>query len=211
MRKMADAVKLRKDFHILVTGPFRCDYCGRVLVASVLVDDTPFNASQPANSILSRLDSQLHWVPAVGAEPSEFPGTPEHIAAAAQEAQRCHSIRCYRAAAMTARAVIEAAAKDNGFTEGKLAKKIDDMAAAGLIRPLIAEAAHQIRLFGNEMAHGDFIEPVSEEESEDVLRLMAELLNEIYGADFIVRNLKSAREAREVARRTTRDQATSTP
>lgn len=204
MRKMADAVKLTpKDFYrrILVTGPFKCDYCGRVLVASLLVDDTSFNAREPGNSILSSLDGQIQWVPAIGAEPSEFPGTPEHIADAAQEAQRCHSIKCYRSAAMTARAVVEATAKNKGFTEGNLDKKINDMAAAGLIRPLIAAAAHQLRLFGNDMAHGDFAEPVSEEESDDALKLMTELLNEIYGADLIVRNMASARAAKKAAKK----------
>lgn len=81
---------------------------------------------------------------------------------------------------MLARAVIEATAKDKDITTGNLKDKIDALAAAQLIRPHITEIAHGVRLFGNDMAHGDFVEPVSTQESDLVIELMGEILNEVY-------------------------------
>ncbi len=49
-----------------------------------------------------------------------------------------------------------------------------------LVRRHIKDAAHEIRLLGNTMAHGDFVEAVSEEESEEILELMGEVLNEVF-------------------------------
>lgn len=49
-----------------------------------------------------------------------------------------------------------------------------------LIRPNIEAMAHGIRGYGNEMAHGDFVVPVSAQESALVIQLRGEILDEVY-------------------------------
>ncbi|MGV9976734.1 DUF4145 domain-containing protein [Micromonospora wenchangensis] len=120
------------------------------------------------------------WPRAVGGK--EFPDVPEHIAGAANEAYECYSIKCYRAAALLARSVIEATAKEKGIAQGGLAAKIDAMHRAGLIREFVRDGAHEVRYLGNDMAHGDFVAPVEEEEAELALSLMDEVLGEIFQA-----------------------------
>ncbi len=120
------------------------------------------------------------WPKTVGGK--SFPDVPEHIAEAANEAYRCYSIQAYRAAALLARSVIEATAKEKGVTQGTLMKKIDAMHSQGLIREFVRDGAHEVRYLGNDMAHGDFVAPVAEEEAELALSLMDEVLDEIFQA-----------------------------
>ncbi|MBU5868948.1 DUF4145 domain-containing protein, partial [Vibrio cholerae O1] len=71
-----------------------------------------------------------------------------------------------RGAVILARAVIEATAKDKGITNGNLYAKIDQLHISGLIREHIKEAAHEVRLGGNDVAHGDILSgPFSHEET----------------------------------------------
>ena len=105
---------------------------------------------------------------------------PPHISAAASEAHKCNSIGSRRAATLMARSVVEATAKDKGFETGSLFAKIDAMEEAGILRRVVGHAAHSIRLFGNDMAHGDFIEPVGADEANMVMSLMNLILDETY-------------------------------
>lgn len=95
-----------------------------------------------------------------------------------------------------ARSVVEAVAKDNGITTGALKSKIDKLESEKLIRPVIKDAAHEIRFLGNEMAHGDFVEPVEADEAEDVLNLMSAVLEDVYQIPARVNAQKAARLAR---------------
>jgi hypothetical protein len=54
------------------------------------------------------------------------------------------------------------------------------MEEAGILRRVVGHAAHSIRLFGNDMAHGDFIEPVGDDEANMVMSLMNLILDETY-------------------------------
>jgi hypothetical protein len=49
-----------------------------------------------------------------------------------------------------------------------------------LIQPNIEAMALGIRGYGNEMAHGDFVVPVSAQESALVIQLRGEILDEVY-------------------------------
>ena len=40
----------------------------------------------------------------------------------------------------------------------------------------VGHAAHEVRYFGNDMAHGDFIQPVPADDVTDVVALMDEFL-----------------------------------
>jgi hypothetical protein len=97
-----------------------------------------------------------------------------------------------------ARSVIEATAKDKGITDGPLIFKIDAMLERGLIRPHVRDGAHEVRYLGNEMAHGDFLQPVSPADADLVLTLMAEVLGDVYQSPARVARAKTVREARQV-------------
>ena len=171
---------------------FECNQCHKLSVGTAIIhrDDVV-----PGNNESRWWDSRdIKWTPqTVGGK--EFPDVPTHIAAAADEAFRCHSIATYRAAILMARAVIEATCKDNKVTKGQLADKIDAMTDKGLIRSFTQEAAHELRHLGNDMAHGDFIGDVDNDDAEAVLTVMAEILNEVYQGPARSGRMKAKREA----------------
>ncbi|MBM9432350.1 DUF4145 domain-containing protein [Flaviflexus equikiangi] len=123
---------------------------------------------------------------------------PEHISDAASESYACYQIRSYRAAILMARSVVEAVAKDKGATTGNLYKKIDKLADDRIISPLTAETAHEIRFMGNDMAHGDFVAPVSEDECDDLLNFMSSLLAEVYQTPAKLSRHREVRALRKV-------------
>jgi hypothetical protein len=66
-----------------------------------------------------------------------------------------------------------------------------------LIREHVKEAAHEIRHFGNDMADGDFIVPVTDEEAYEVLDLMAEILHKVFQSPAKIEARKAARLAKK--------------
>ncbi|MFE2751158.1 DUF4145 domain-containing protein [Actinosynnema sp. NPDC059335] len=179
---------------VVVMGTFACDECDHFSIG--FAHSERANVPNPKTWIeyMATHDS-LKWIPAKGT-PKPYEDVPQHIAAAASEAHECHGIGAYRAAVQMARSVVEATAKEKGITKGTLVQKIDEMDTQRLLRPHIREAAHEIRHLGNEMAHGDFVQPVTEEESEETLGLMAEILNEVFQSPARVERRKQARAAR---------------
>jgi Domain of unknown function (DUF4145) len=177
---------------------FRCDECGVLSVGALDVppfgdDDTPLAKHQ-----FDRPESDIRWLPDSGLGKT-YDGVPPHIAGAASESHQCDSVGAYRAAVLMARAVVEATAKDQGITNGQLADKIDKMHERGLIRELVKDQAHEVRHLGNEMAHGDFVDAVTKEESAEILELMAEVLREVYQAPARLKVRKDARLSRAQA------------
>jgi Ser-tRNA(Ala) deacylase AlaX len=130
-------------------------------------------------------------------ERRDFEDVPAHIAEAASEATLCLSVGAFRAAGALARAVIEATAKDKGAEGKTLEKRIDALRDADHIRKHTREQAHEIRHFGNDMAHGDFVELVTEEEAEEVVELMTEVLDEVYQSPARLLKRKTARLAKK--------------
>lgn len=127
-----------------------------------------------------------------------FVDVPPQIANAASEAFKGKSIGNYMSAILMARTVIEASAKEKGITKGNLLSKIDELAAKSFIRADTKEAAHAIREFGNDMAHGDISDPVLSDDADEVLVLMSEILNEIFQGPARVRAIKAKVAARKV-------------
>ncbi|WLP90578.1 DUF4145 domain-containing protein [Gordonia sp. NB41Y] len=136
------------------------------------------------------------WMPRPGATKT-YDDVPPKIADSATEAFECHAAQHYRASILLARAVIEATAKDKGISNGVLKAKIDEMFAKSLVREHIKDGAHSIRDLGNEMAHGDFAQPVTEEDSQMVIALMEEILVEVYQSPAKVAKAKAAVAARK--------------
>ncbi|WP_078344634.1 DUF4145 domain-containing protein [Mycobacteroides chelonae] len=172
---------------------YRCTVCGGISVAILAVNGSPSNLG---NYFLVAADDDLLWRPDAR-ETQGYPDVPPHIAEAATEAYECHASQHYRASILLARAVIEATAKDKGVTDGVLKTKIDKLAEARLIRPHIEAVAHAVRDFGNDMAHGDFVSPVSEEESKLVVQLMGEILDDVYQSPARLNKAKAAYETRK--------------
>lgn len=177
-------------FENQIQGIATCDHCGR---ASMGVTNYQ-TSSNDAKGVFDYADEDTFtWYPASGSSP-EFADVPTHIAAAAKEAHGSASINNPMAAILMARTVVEASAKAKGITSGRLVEKIDAMHAAGLIRTDTMEAAHEIRHFGNDMAHGDIEDRPSSADAAEVLSLMDEVLSEVFQGP--------ARTARIRARRT---------
>jgi hypothetical protein len=178
-----------------VMGCFRCDGCGALNIA---IGKGRPGTQDPLDWLASR--SNLSWQPQTAPETPEhhFPDVPSQIADAASEAYACREFAdgC-RAAVLLARSVIEATAKDKGVTEGGLFAKIDAMSE--MIRPHVRDGAHQIRLFGNDVAHGDFIQDVSPEDADLVLTLMSEVLHDVYQSPAVVKRAQDARARKQQA------------
>lgn len=123
---------------------------------------------------------------------------PASIGATADEAHRCLGFGAYRGAIALARTVIEATAKDKGISAGNLEKKIDELAARGVIGSDTAQAAHAVRLWGNDAAHGDLaFEDFAAEDAQEVLALMDEVLSRAYQGPARVQRIIVSREARK--------------
>lgn len=176
---------------------FICDSCGAMSVGTGSDQDLSDWSGQEA-SLVERLGYEpvITWIPAQGVG-KRFDDVPTDIGQAASEAYACYSIGSYRAATLLARAVVEATAKDKGHTKGSLVSKIQALEEARTINPSLAEAAHEIRLMGNNMAHGDFMEPVSEEDCDDLLDFMSSLLEEVYQRPTILARRKQQRQERQ--------------
>ncbi|MFJ6170565.1 DUF4145 domain-containing protein [Curtobacterium sp. NPDC092190] len=134
-----------------------------------------------------------HWLPtSVGQY--EFEHVPEHIARAAEEAHQAAEVGTHMAALLMARTTVEATAKDKGILKGSLFEKIDRLRDDAHIRSNIAEAAHQIRHLGNDMAHGDLDDAPDKEDVTDVLTLMDALLREVYETSAITSRIINRRQ-----------------
>ena len=198
------------------TGFYACDACAHGSVGQLRVNhwDVVSEHFAEENEVLAHMldgnaqgrvrnffdgeEADIEWFP-LHVLGRKFDNVPNPIADAASEAYACYSIRSYRAAILLARSVVEAVAKDKGVTKGTLETKIDGLAAADHIRPLIKESAHEIRHLGNGMAHGDFIEPTEEDDAVDVLEFMSAVLTEVYQLPAQVNARRATREVRKAA------------
>jgi len=175
----------------LTQGVAKCDNCKR---SSMGVTAAGRWSSDPRGNFEMASDDSLEWFPKVGASP-EFSDVPGHIANAAKEAHSALSINAVMAAILMARTVVEATAKEKSILSGPLVAKIDALAAQNLIRESTRDAAHEIRHFGNDMAHGDIQDLPSLSDAEEVLALMDEVLNEVFQGPARTARVKARRAA----------------
>ncbi|MEV8443170.1 DUF4145 domain-containing protein [Actinosynnema sp. NPDC051121] len=190
----SERVRSVGDDRYIIQAAFSCQNCGTLSIGfSVWHSDASRDQSRNFDEYFG---PSAKWLPEYGYA-QEFPDVPEHIASAAEEAHRCHSIGASRAAVQLARAVVEASAKAVGVTVNGIYPKIEGLHNEGIIREHIKEAAHEIRFLGNDMAHGDFVEPIAAEEVELVLTLMGELLAEVFQSPARVARAREARLAKK--------------
>jgi uncharacterized protein DUF4145 len=97
-----------------------------------------------------------------------------------------------------ARATLEATAKNKGITSGNLQSKIQALTSTGHISEAMKEAADEIRLAGNEVAHGDILsEPISVQDATEIVDLMDAILERVYQEPAKVARVRASREARQ--------------
>jgi hypothetical protein len=193
-----------RDELLDVQAPFMCDSCRKLSIAEWTepYGDEQWDAGTPSSEPKMWQPFgfgppvPVKWSPSP-AERREFPDVPEPIASVATEAWLSFSVGAHRGALVLARVVLEASAKREGATVGNLVAKIKKLADDGRIRPHIVDTAHELRLSGNEIAHGDLHVDYPAEDAELVLTLMEEVLVELYQSPARVERAKAAREARK--------------
>jgi hypothetical protein len=204
--KMVEAGPFDEDDNGELFGLYKCDRCTFCSLgyATVSFRDVRellgYGATVTFDHALEIHDNGygLTWLPHSGAN-LQLSHTPDAIADAAKEARARLNARYRRAAVQLARSVVEATAKDKGITSGTIKQKIDAMFERRLIREHIRDGAHEVRFLGNEMAHGDFTEPVTDEDAQMVLTLMHEVLVEVYESPGRVREAQSRRATRSAS------------
>ena len=193
---------------------FQCDNCGYFSTGKQIINESTkdlvvrfglqYSGSTQeekraiaAKKMFEGVNPDFEWIPetALGKEYDNVGN--DTVKDSASEAYACFSIRAYRAAILMARSVCEAIAKDQGFDEGNLQKKIAQMEERKLISPLVKQQADEIRYFGNDMAHGDFAQPVSADDAHEVLNFLDVLIDAVYQQPAKLYAMQTAREQRK--------------
>lgn len=185
-----------------LAGFYRCDNCqwpnaaigGQVSQEILDRGRSGLSTSSQFNSTHNKAEHVWYPEKATG---KTFEDVPQSIADAADEAFKCRSFHALRASVLMARSVVEATCKEKGIISGPLVTKIDSLEAEGHIRGHIKDAAHEIRHLGNNMAHGDFTEPVIVEEADEILEFMAEILHDVFQSPAKIARRKQMREDRK--------------
>jgi Domain of unknown function (DUF4145) len=112
-------------------------------------------------------------------DPSDIP---RPIASSLEEAVKCHSIQCYKAAALMVRRVLEELCEDRSARGSNLKERIAALSKIIVIPQDLIEAADHLRLLGNDAAHieGKTYESIGEAEVRIAIDLTKELLKGAY-------------------------------
>lgn len=177
----------------------RCDSCSHPSIAEYASDQRQYSSSSVSRAAAAfdapdaSEDLGIDWHPK-HAVVRKVVDVPSGIDEAAGEAIATLAIGAYKAAVLMCRSVIEATAKDHDITVFSLAAKIDELEQKRVINPGTAEAAHEIRHLGNDMAHGDFATTiVTEIEAREVVEITEAILEEVYQRPARIARLKAKR------------------
>lgn len=173
----------------MVRRAFRCDNCQNLSVG------TWTRSAEHERDESMPDDDRMRWSPS-HSEPHTFPDVPAPIAGVATEAWLCFTVGALRGSLAVARAVIEASAKHEGVTVKGVAPKIYKLADLGKIRPHIKDVAHEVRSYGNEVAHGDLDAEYAPEDARLVLVLMNEVLDDLFQSPARLERARAARAGR---------------
>jgi hypothetical protein len=165
-----------------------CDNCGRFNLAHGPIQVG--GASYRPGSIC-HTGNAVNWGDLIAVEGWQPPAMitpstdflPSSVAGFVIEAHNANSVGAYRAVLLLVRSIIEATAREKGVDKGTLYGKIDTLNERGFIRPRIKEMAHTLRLFGNDMAHGEIDVTPTAEDASDALTIVTMVLDDIYVAD----------------------------
>jgi hypothetical protein len=123
-------------------------------------------------------------------DPSGIPGP---IAKSLEEAIQCHSARCYRAAALMVRRVLEELCDERSAQGGTLKERLVDLGKVIVVPVNLLAAADHLRLLGNDAAHikATTYDSIGEEEVRLAIDLTKELLKATYQYKALVDRLKA--------------------
>lgn len=106
-------------------------------------------------------------------------GTPESVRRSFVEAVRCFEQgAAHTATALMCRRTLEVVSKEHGARSGDLKQKLDALRAKGVIDQTLLDWATELRMLGNEAAHGDG--EVSRQDAKDALEFTEAMLSYIY-------------------------------
>jgi hypothetical protein len=107
---------------------------------------------------------------------------PPLIAGSLEEAIKCHSAQCYKAAALMVRRVLEELCEDRGATGNNLKDRIVALSEIIIIPQDLLKAADHLRLLGNDAAHieAKTYQSIGESEIRIAIDLTKELLKGAY-------------------------------
>lgn len=183
-------------------GVFSCHHCDGYMIAyGYLTPSQISNHGRPRETFsgleIAERIGKFVWHPANAFAPN-FEGLPPNIETAASEVHVSLGNGQIIAAAIVARATLEAVIKDQGIAENlSLAQKIGKLQEAGSITKLLTDQAHSIRLVGNDMAHGDFCELPEREEVEHIVEFMDALIDILYVQPARLKAAQKKRAARK--------------
>jgi hypothetical protein len=123
-------------------------------------------------------------------DPSDIPGP---IAKSLEEAIQCHAARCYRAAALMVRRVLEELCSERKAQGGNLKERLADLGKVIVMPVDLLAAADQLRLLGNDAAHieATTYDDIGEKEVRLAIDLTKELLKATYQYKSLVDRLKA--------------------
>jgi hypothetical protein len=107
---------------------------------------------------------------------------PSSIAASLEEAVKCHSSRCFKAAALMVRRTLEELCEHQGASGENLKARIGALGKIIIVPPELLKAADHLRLLGNDAAHieAKAYQEVGEQEAKIAIGLAKELLKAVY-------------------------------
>lgn len=136
-------------------------------------------------------DSEVEWFPKARST-NEYPGVPSVIADTARESWKGYENNLYRSAVTNARTVIEQIAKSHGYKQGGIGDKIISMVRNNVLPKRIKGAVTALKNAGNTMVHGDVGASITAVETETLLTVMDQMLEEVYVAPKRIRDLTEA-------------------
>ncbi len=124
-------------------------------------------------------------------------GLPPEILASLQEAIACHSVSCYRAAAIMVRRTLEGLCHDRGATGPNLRERLANLGEKVILPRELLDGLQHLRLLGNDAAHikAETYDEVGEAEVELALDVAKEVLKAVYQYRGLVDRLNALKRA----------------
>ncbi len=122
---------------------------------------------------------------------------PEEIRIDFAEAFTCAWAGCYKSSVIMCRRILQFIVRDKGIKDKNLESEIKQLYDKGFISKNLFDAATEIRYFGNYAAHpkNDVLNEVKPKETMLILRLVQDILDDIYVRKYHIEELKKIRTA----------------
>jgi Domain of unknown function (DUF4145) len=121
---------------------------------------------------------------------------PDQVLKSLEEAVQCHSIDCYRAAAIMVRRTLEEVCADRGATGATLKDRIKALGSTVVVPPELLAGIDELRLLGNDAAHikAQTYNEVGKEEVELAIEVVKTLLLGVYQTASLVERLRALKQ-----------------